>query len=195
MASWLSLQCAFLWSVYILSYFLSFLSCSMEQSPSWEANRFSASEEILRILQKPKVHHRIHKCPPPVPILSQINPVHGPTFHFLKTHLNVFFSSLPGSSKLFLSLRFPHQNPVCTAPLPHACYLPHPSHSSRFDHMNNIGWVVQIIKLFIVSFSPFPCYLVPLRPKYSPQHPILKHPQRTFLLQCEWPSFTPTQNN
>jgi hypothetical protein len=27
-------------------------------------------------------------------------------------------------------------------------------------------------------------YLVPLRPKYSPQHPILKHPQSTFLLQC-----------
>jgi hypothetical protein len=25
-------------------------------------------------------------------------------------------------------------------------------------------------------FSAFPCYLVPLRPKYSPQHPILKHP-------------------
>jgi hypothetical protein len=28
-----------------------------------------------------------------------------------------------------------------------------------------------------MKFSPLPCYLVPLRPKYSPQHPILKHPQ------------------
>jgi hypothetical protein len=28
-----------------------------------------------------------------------------------------------------------------------------------------------------------PCHLVPLRPKYSPQHPILKHPQLTFLPQ------------
>jgi hypothetical protein len=27
-----------------------------------------------------------------------------------------------------------------------------------------------------MCFSPFPCYLVPLRPKYSPKHPILKHP-------------------
>jgi hypothetical protein len=27
-------------------------------------------------------------------------------------------------------------------------------------------------------FSPLPCHLVPLRPKYSPQHPILKHPKR-----------------
>jgi len=51
----------------ILNYLLNY---SIEQSPSWEANRFSASKEILRILRNPTVHYRSHKSPPPVLIQS-----------------------------------------------------------------------------------------------------------------------------
>jgi hypothetical protein len=69
------------------SYFV-ILTYSMEQSPSWGANWFSASQDIPHILWNPEVHYRIRKCLPPVPILSQLDPVHTPTSYFMKIHLN-----------------------------------------------------------------------------------------------------------
>jgi len=73
------------------------LNYSMVQSPSWEANLFAASQEIPRISQNPKVHYRTHKCPPPVSILGQPNPVHIPTSHLLQIRPNIIHPSMPRS--------------------------------------------------------------------------------------------------
>ena len=79
----------------------------MENSLSWEANRFAASQEIPHILRNQNVHYRIHKCPPPIRILSQIDPVHTATSHFMKIYITNILPSMPGSFKWYLYFSFP----------------------------------------------------------------------------------------
>jgi hypothetical protein len=60
----------------------------------------------------PKVHYCIQNCPPLVPILRLLDPIHTPTFQFLKIHLNIILPSTPSYPKRSLSLSFRYQNHI-----------------------------------------------------------------------------------
>jgi hypothetical protein len=85
----------------------------MEQSPSWEADQSSQlTKKFLRILWNPKILYRTDKCPPPVPILSQLQcrrppPASWTSILVLSSHLRL---GLPNG--LFTS-GFPTNN-LCT---------------------------------------------------------------------------------
>jgi hypothetical protein len=107
----------------------------MEQNPSWEFNRSSDSQEIPRVLWNPKVHYRVHKSIPRVPILSQIYPCHACIpfcWRSIITFLGLQVIQPKGCMQLFS--------------LP-TCYMPCPCQYCLFHHMSNIWQGVQRIKL------------------------------------------------
>ena len=58
--------------------------------------------------------------------------------HFSKVRFNIILPSTLGFSKWSPSLRFSHQNRICTSPIPPTCCMPCLSQSSLFDHPNNV---------------------------------------------------------
>ena len=161
----------------------------MEQSP-WEANRFAASQEIPRTLGNPKVHYRIHKCPPTVPILRQLDPVHTPTAYFLKIHLNIILPSAPGSPQWSLSLRFHHQNPVHVSPFPHTRYMPPKLIILDFIIRTILGEQYRSLSSSLCSFPHYPATSSLLGPNIL--NTLFSNTLKPkFLPQCQRPSFTP----
>jgi len=84
----------------------------MEKSPSSKSSSSSDSQETPRTLWNQKIHHRIHKSAPLVPILTQLNNIHILTAYSLRsvlilsTHLDI---GLPSSLYPSCFLKFTDQ--------------------------------------------------------------------------------------
>jgi hypothetical protein len=95
---------------------------STQQRPSSKANKSVDRYKILHILGNPKFHYRLNNSLPPVPILKHISPC--PPHHTSWRSILILSSS-------------------------YTCYIHRPSRS-WFDHLNNIWWELQIIKLIVM---------------------------------------------
>ena len=104
----------------ILTYLLTYLlTYSMEQSPSWEANRFSASQEIPAFhatRQFITVFPEQTTCPYPAPVRSNPYPhiplPKDPSYYYPPIHILVF------QVVSFLRVLPPQKKPVCSSLLP-----------------------------------------------------------------------------
>ena len=119
-------------------------------------------------------------CPYPEP--AQSSPYLNSTLP--EDHLNIL-PSVPGGLPSGL---FPSGFPTKTL----YKLLLYPVHATCPIHLILLDFITQRILgeeyrslNSTLSFSLLPCYLIPLRPKYSPQRPILQNPQPTFPPQYE----------
>ena len=71
---------------------------------------------------EPEGSYRIHKSPPLVPILSQIDPLHFSPTHLLKIHLNINLPSTLRSFKCLFASGLPSKPCMQFSCLP---YVPH----------------------------------------------------------------------
>ena len=157
----------------------------MLQSPSWEANLSAASQETPRISRNPKVHYSTHKCPPPVSILGQPNPVHIHTSHLLEIVLILSAHLRLRLPSVLLPSGFPTKNLYTPLSLPIRATCP--SHLVLLDFITRtiMGEEYKSLSSSLCNFFHSPVTLSHPRSKYSPQHPVLKHPQLSFLLQFQ----------
>jgi hypothetical protein len=114
-------------------------------SPSWGAANCAAPQELPSILWNPKIQYRVHKSPPLVPILSNVNPIHTiPSYpiHFDIVH-PYYVLVFPVVSFLlaFSPIFYMHSSD------PHSCYMSSPSHPSWLDYSNYTWRRVQVMKL------------------------------------------------
>jgi len=96
--------------------------------------------------------------------VRSIRPPPHPKPIFFKVSVQAILPPTHRPSKISLSLRFLHQNPISTSYLPHTRHVLHPSHS-WFHQPDNVWRGLQSMNLHTVQLPP------------SHRHPTLEHPQ------------------
>jgi hypothetical protein len=137
---------------------------SMKQSPSWEADRFPASQEFTAFYETRRFITAITSTRH----LSlswarsiQFTPPHPTSW---KIHLNIIHPSTPGTPKWSLSFRFSYLYPVYASPPPHTRYMPHPSHSFLY-------YLPLLFTLVLCTSQPLKysvCCAIPLKWNQQP---------------------------
>jgi hypothetical protein len=92
-----------------------YITNSLQHIPSWEANSYSASQEIPRILWNPTVHYHIHKCP------SHLSLSHARSVQSMPLHPTSWRPSVGAFAKLrkrLLASSCPFVRPQGTTRLP-----------------------------------------------------------------------------
>jgi hypothetical protein len=117
--------------------FLIRSSNSKEQGPSSDSNnKLSLSRNSLSLWNR-KVHHCIDNSSLPVPVQKQINLINILQPLLRKIIFNIILRSTPRSKEWSRPFRFCNQNVTIISCLPHARYVPRPSHPTWFDHPNS----------------------------------------------------------
>jgi len=110
---------------------------------------YSADQEIPRLLWNWKAHHHVHKIPPSVPILSQINSYHITKSVSLRSILILSSHLRLGLPSVLFRLS---KQKICTHSFsPHARCISCSRHC-WFDHRNNTRARIQIVQLLKCSF-------------------------------------------
>jgi hypothetical protein len=160
----------------------------VQHSPSLKATTSSATHEIRRILSKPIVHHRMHKSPPPVHILSQIDKDYAPPSNLSKIHFNII---LPSDAWVLQVVCFLQISP------PKPCMnLSSPPSVLHVLHISVLTWPSEWY-LVRSTEDQVSCYVVftVLLPRPSYAQICSQRHQSTLLPQCKRQSFTSIKNN